>query len=337
MIKHLHNIPLQGLNSFGVEATARELVEYESADDLRALFSEGFGGRPWYVLSGGNNIVFTGDYQGVLLHPVAQGIAITADDGRRVTVRVEAGQEWDDVVAWCVERGLWGVENLSLIPGYAGAAPVQNIGAYGSELKDVAESVEVFFTDTFETRTMGAHECRFGYRDSIFKRELRGRAIITAVRLTLDRQGQPNLCYGHLDAEVAKYGPATLSNVREAVIGIRRAKLPDPAVMGNAGSFFKNPVVDATLISGLQEQYPDMPVYPAQDDAHRKLAAAWLIDRAGWKGRALGHAATHDKQPLVLVNRGEATGSEILALARAIQADVAAKFGIGIDMEVNVL
>lgn len=337
MVQHYYNVPLKGRNSFGVEATAAELIEYTGADDLRAIFAEGFTGRPWYLLSGGNNILFTADYPGVLLHPTTKGIATVEDDGRRVNVRVEAGEEWDDVVAWCVERRLWGVENLSLIPGYAGAAPVQNIGAYGAELKDVVAGVEVFMTDTLETRVLSPEECRFGYRDSIFKHELRGRAIITAVELALDREGTPNLSYGHLDTEVYKTGPATPENIRRAVIAIRRAKLPDPKERGNAGSFFKNPVIDAGRIPRLTELFPDMPVYPAGDEEHKKLSAAWLIDRAGWKGYTNGNVGSHPTQPLVLVNHGGATGREVLTFARAIQTDIASKFGIKIEMEVNVL
>ncbi len=336
MIDRYQNISLKEYNSFGVEASAAEMLCWKDEQELRAIFRTELAGRPWYVLGGGNNILFTKDFEGVLLHSVARGIALTHDDAQRVTVRVEAGAEWDDVVAWCVERGLWGVENLSLIPGYAGAAPVQNIGAYGSEIKDVIETVEVLFADTLENRTFTREECRFGYRESIFKQELRGRAIITAVTLGLTREASPNLSYGHLEAEVTRLGGPTLENIRRAVTGIRQSKLPDPKVTGNAGSFFKNPVVAQAKIEELKAVHPDMPVYGAAP-GYGKLAAGWLIDRAGWKGRSLGRAGVHADQALVLVNMGGATGAEILALAAAIRRDVEAKFGVALDMEVNVL
>lgn len=337
MIREFQSIDLTDRNSFGVAQQASRLVEFETADDLRALFADG-GPERWQVLSGGNNILFTCDFEGTLLTPVCRNIVLADEAGDRVRVRAEAGVEWDDLVEWAVERGLWGIENLSLIPGKAGAAPVQNIGAYGAEAKDAIRSVEMFCTETCNTLVMDAAHCAFGYRDSVFKHRLKGRVVITAVTLELSRTPQPRLGYGDLEREVEARGGATLRNIRDAVCAIRRAKLPDPAVTGNAGSFFKNPVVEAAEAERLRAVWPDMPLYSAAGDASKaKLAAGWLIDRCGLKGYAEGNVGVHERQALVLINRGGATGAEVLAFARMVQQRVRERFGVEIDMEVNVL
>lgn len=336
MIREFQQIDLRDRNSFGVAQRAARLVEFETADDLRTIFAAGMPGR-WAVLSGGNNILFTRDYEGVLITPVSRNIEILAEKEDRVRLRAEAGVEWDDLVLWAVERGLWGIENLSLIPGKAGAAPVQNIGAYGCEAREAIRRVEVFLPATGELRTMEAGECAFGYRESIFKHALRGRAVITAVELELSRTPSPRLEYGDIAREVAARGEATLHNIREAICAIRRAKLPDPRVTGNAGSFFKNPVVDTAVAEALRAKYPDMPVYPAAGAPGKtKLAAGWLIERAGLKGRHEGAVGVHDRQALVLINRGGATGGEVLAFARRIQERIRERFGIEIDTEVQL-
>lgn len=335
MIREFHHINLRDRNSFGVEQQAARLAEFETANDLRAIFA---GGAPaeWCVLSGGNNILFTRDYDGLLLTPAARGIAVTKDEGDRVYVRAEAGAEWDDLVEWAVGRGLWGIENLSLIPGKVGAAPVQNIGAYGAEAKDAIESVEMFCTDTCNTLILSREHCAFGYRESVFKHALRGRVVITAVTFRLSRRPRPDLGYGDLLRETEARGGATLRNIREAVCAIRRSKLPDTAVLGNAGSFFKNPVVEAAVAERLRTDYPVLPLYPAAE-GRMKLAAGWLIEQAGMKGHREGCVGVHDRQALVLVNYGGATGSEVLALAHKVQEAVRAKFGVEIAAEVNVL
>ena len=336
MIREFHQISLRGRNSFGVDQRAARLVEFETAEDLRTFFAAGIPGR-WTVLAGGNNILFTEDYDGVLLTPVARQIALLSDDGDEVRLRVEAGVEWDDLVEWAVERGLWGIENLSLIPGKAGSAPVQNIGAYGCEAKDVIERVHMFCTDNRSAMVIDAGHCCFGYRESIFKHELRGRVIITAVDIRLSRTPRPRLGYGDVEREVEARGGVTLRNIREAICAIRRAKLPDPKVTGNAGSFFKNPVVDECVARQLQAQWPDMPVSPAAGCAGRvKLAAGWLIDKAGLKGYKRGRVGVHERQALVLVNLGGATGGEVIDFAHTVQMRVHEKFGIEIDTEVNI-
>lgn len=335
MIREFHQISLRGRNSFGVDQRAARLVEFETAEDLRTFFAAGIPGR-WTVLAGGNNILFTEDYDGVLLTPAARQIALVSDDGDEVRLRVDAGVEWDDLVEWAVQRGLWGIENLSLIPGKAGAAPVQNIGAYGCEAKDAIRRVEMYCVETGTVLTLDAAHCGFGYRESVFKHDLKGRVIITAVEIALSHTPRPRLGYGDVEREVEARGGATLRNIREAICSIRRAKLPDPAVLGNAGSFFKNPVVGAAAAERLLAEYPDMPHYPAPE-GRVKLAAGWLIDRAGMKGHRAGNVGVHERQALVLVNHGGATGGEVIAFARTVQARVREKFGIEIDTEVNIL
>ncbi len=335
MIREFHQISLRTRNSFGVDQQAARLVEFETPEDLRTLFAAGIPEK-WTVLAGGNNILFTRDYDGVLLTPVARGITLLSDDGDEVRVRADAGVEWDDLVEWAVGRGLWGIENLSLIPGKAGAAPVQNIGAYGCEAKDAIRRVEMYCVETGAMLTLDAAHCGFGYRESVFKHDLKGRAIITAVEIALTHTPRPRLGYGDVEREVEARGGATLRNIREAICAIRRAKLPDPAVLGNAGSFFKNPVVGAAAAERLLAEYPDMPHYPAPE-GRVKLAAGWLIDRAGMKGLRKGAVGVHERQALVLVNHGGATGGEVIAFAHEVQERVRGKFGIEIDTEVNIL
>lgn len=336
MIREFSEINLLDRNSFHVEQRAARLIEFDRWEDLHALFTEQ---RPakWLVLSGGNNILFTQDYDGVILTPVATGIELLASEGDTVRLRIEAGVEWDDLVAWAVERELWGIENLSLIPGKVGAAPVQNIGAYGSEAKDVIERVHGYDTEQCRHRTLEAAECAFGYRDSIFKRTLKGRFIITEVEIRLSRQANPRLGYGDVEREVAARGGATLRNIREAISAIRRSKLPDTAVLGNAGSFFKNPVVDRAVAERLLIDHPEMPHYPTSDPDRVKLAAGWLIDRSGLKGLREGAVGVHDRQALVLVNHGGATGGEVIAFAHRVIATVRERFGIEIEPEVNII
>ena len=335
MIREFHQISLRTRNSFGVDQQAARLVEFETPEDLRTLFAAGIPEK-WTVLAGGNNILFTRDYDGVLLTPVARGITLLSDDGDEVRVRADAGVEWDDLVEWAVGRGLWGIENLSLIPGKAGAAPVQNIGAYGCEAKDAIRRVEMYCVETGAMLTLDAAHCGFGYRESVFKHDLKGRVIITAVEIALTHTPRPRLGYGDVEREVEARGGATLRNIREAICAIRRAKLPDPVVLGNAGSFFKNPVVGAAAAERLLAEYPDMPHYPAPK-GRVKLAAGWLIDRAGMKGSRKGAVGVHERQALVLVNHGGATGGEVIAFAHEVQEQVREKFGIEIDTEVNIL
>lgn len=336
MIRDFQQIDLSDRNSFGIAQRAARLVEFETEEELRAFF-ERESPEKWYVLGGGNNILFTRDYDGVLLCPASRRIERLKEEGDSVLIRADAGVEWDEVVEWAVAHDLWGIENLSLIPGRAGAAPVQNIGAYGCEAKEVIERVHVLRTDTLAPAVLDNAACGFGYRESVFKHELRGRAVITRVELRLRRTPRPRLGYGDVEREVDARGGATLRNIREAICAIRRTKLPDPKERGNAGSFFKNPVVEENVARALRAQWPDMPLYPAAEAGKAKLAAGWLIDRAGLKGFRDGRAGVHERQALVLVNLGGATGAEVLVLARKVQARVLERFGIGIETEVNIL
>ena len=336
MIRYYENIDISARNSFHVRQVAKRLVEFDCAEELPELFAK-YGSESWYVLSGGNNVLFTQDIEPLLITPCDKSIAVIGESDTAVRVKVGAGVEWDDLVAWAVERELWGIENLSLIPGKAGAAPVQNIGAYGVEVKDVIRNVEMYFVEGGNFVTLAAEHCDFGYRESVFKHSLKGRVIITAIEIELSKVANPRLGYGDVIREVEARGGATLANIRDAICSIRRSKLPDTAVLGNAGSFFKNPIVDAEVAERLRVDYPDMPSYPAQEEGKVKLAAGWLIDKAGMKGYKEGNVGVHERQALVLVNLGGATGGEVIVFAHKVVAKVREKFGIEISPEVNVL
>ncbi|MDR0955449.1 MAG: UDP-N-acetylmuramate dehydrogenase [Rikenellaceae bacterium] len=330
-----HNKELKPLNTFGIAARASGFVAFRDRGDLAAIFADpSWSGKSWYVMSGGSNILLTGDYDGLILHPVARAIEEVERDGEAVTLRVQAGLAWDELVAYCVTNGYGGLENLSGIPGFVGAAPVQNIGAYGAEVKDTIAEVEAYRFDTGVVQSFTNAECRFGYRDSVFKHEERG-SVILSVTFRLPLRPHFSIGYGDLSREVEALGGASLSAIRQAVLSIRAAKLPDPKVLGNSGSFFKNPVVSEQEAEALRCNYPDMPVYLVPTGV--KLAAGWLIDRAGLKGYRQGRVGVHEKQALVLVNYGGATGGEVLALADHVIVAVRERFGVSLVPEVNVL
>ncbi|HCY64773.1 MAG TPA: UDP-N-acetylenolpyruvoylglucosamine reductase [Oxalobacteraceae bacterium] len=329
------DFPLQDHNTFGIHATAKRYVTIDSLEMLlKVNASAELAGLPRLVLGGGSNILLTGDFAGVVLHMCMKGIAITGEDDHATYVKAASGENWHQFVLWTLAHGLGGLENLSLIPGSVGAAPIQNIGAYGAELKDCFHCATVLDLESGEVSSLDKAACAFGYRDSVFKQALRGRAVILDVTFALPKQWQPNLRYAELSQELAARrldhpGAADISN---AVIAIRSRKLPDPAVIGNAGSFFKNPVVPAQQRHALLERYPQLVSY-AQPDGSYKLAAGWLIEQCGWKGKSLGAAGVYEKQALVLVNRGGASGQDMLNLARKIQEDVQARFGVQIEPE----
>ncbi|MBQ5648007.1 MAG: UDP-N-acetylmuramate dehydrogenase [Alistipes sp.] len=336
MIRFYENIEITDRNSFHVRQVAKHLVEFDKAEELPEIFAK-YKPESWYVLSGGNNILFTKDIEPLLITPCDQTINIVSENESSVRVKVGAGVEWDDLVAWSVERELWGIENLSLIPGKAGAAPVQNIGAYGVEAKDAIKSVDMYFVEGNNFITLAAEHCDFGYRESVFKHSLKGRVIITSIEIELSKIANPRLGYGDVIREVEARGGATLANIRDAICSIRRSKLPDTAILGNAGSFFKNPIVESEVAEKLLAEYPEMPHYPAAEEGKVKLAAGWLIDKAGMKGYKEGNVGVHERQALVLVNLGGATGGEVIAFAHKVVAKVREKFGIEISPEVNVL
>jgi UDP-N-acetylmuramate dehydrogenase len=329
------HFPLQSLNTFGIAASAHAYLRITKTEQLLGVFADAtWLALPRLILGGGSNLLLTQDFPGLVVHIALQGREVIGGDERSHFVRAAAGENWHDFVQWTLAQGLGGLENLSLIPGTVGAAPIQNIGAYGLETRDVFHSLTVFDPATGKTRTMDAAACRFGYRDSVFKQDEGRGLIIVDVTFALPRQWQPNLRYAELATAVAEQGctAPTAQQVADTVIAIRRRKLPDPAVIGNAGSFFKNPVVTQAQCAALLERFPAL-VHHAQPDGTQKLAAGWLIDQCGWKGRSLGAAGVYPKQALVLVNNGGATGAEVVALAKAIQADVQARYGVLLEPE----
>ena len=337
MVRIFQNIDIAPRNSFGVHQVAAKIIEFDKGDELSDIFKQHITGE-WMVMGGGNNILFTRDIERTIIVPCDTTIEVIAEGSQSVDIRVGAGLEWDEFVEWAVERNLWGLENLSLIPGKVGAAPVQNIGAYGTEAKECITTVEMYCPESDNFITLAAEHCGFGYRESVFKHTLKGRVIITAVTFRLSKSANPKLDYGDVCREVESRGGATLRNIREAICSIRRTKLPDPAITGNAGSFFKNPIVERAVAEALLAEYPDMPHYPAADPEKVKLAAGWLIDKCGLKGYTEGNVGVHARQALVLINTtGEAKGSEVIAFAQMVQQRVAEKFGIAIDTEVNIL
>lgn len=330
-----HQFPLQALNTFGIAARAQEYLRVTSLAQLRAALADPvLAALPRLVLGGGSNLLLTGDFAGLVLHIALEGREITGEDADFHYVRAAAGENWHGFVQWTLDQGLGGLENLALIPGTVGAAPIQNIGAYGAETKDLFHSLTVLDPASGETFTLDGAACRFAYRDSVFKQDGGRHWIILDVSFALPKRWRPNLRYAELAQAVAEQGIADPSaqQVADTVVAIRRRKLPDPAVIGNAGSFFKNPVVDAAQCAALLAQFPAL-VHHRQADGSEKLAAGWLIDQCGWKGRNMGAAGVYPKQALVLVNNGGATGAEVVRLAQAIQADVAAKYGVRLEPE----
>jgi len=338
MIRSFTNYPLRQHHTFGTEAKALHYFEFTEAEDLKGFLETTLEWRnlPILILGEGSNLLFISDFQGIILNPNIPGISVSHEDQNNVWLEVGAGVVWDDLVEYAVFNRWGGIENLSLIPGKVGAAAVQNIGAYGMEIQNRIESVTGLDLETLTEYTIDAQECRYGYRDSIFKNQLKERFVITSVVFKLNKFPEFVLNYGDLKAETEKLGEITLRNIRKAVIGIRESKLPDPKVYGNAGSFFKNPVVESSLAEQLLAENPKMPHYPAHA-GKTKLAAGWLIEQCGWKGFRRGDAGVHEKQALVLVNYGNATGKEIYDLSEEIRQSIQEKFGVELEKEVNVI
>jgi UDP-N-acetylmuramate dehydrogenase len=329
------NVALRPHNTFGIAAAAASYLQVAHVDDLRAVAADHrLAAMPRLVLGGGSNLVLTGDFPGLVLHMCTSGIEVTGETQDAVLVTAAAGENWHRLVDWTLQHGLGGLENLSLIPGSVGASPIQNIGAYGVELKDRFHSLRMIDMQSGAIRSLKRDECGFSYRDSIFKHELRDRAVILDVTLALPRRWQACIAYAELANELRARGVVapTARQVAHAVIAIRQRKLPDPANIGNAGSFFKNPVVGAATRDELVARHPELVSY-LQADGSYKLAAGWLVDQCGWKGKSLGAAGVYEKQALVLVNRGGATGAEVMRLANAIRADVIGRFGVNLEPE----
>jgi UDP-N-acetylmuramate dehydrogenase len=338
-MKRLLDASLKRLNSFSVEARAGQLVVLESEQDLQE-FSEEFNydHTSDLILGGGSNVLFAGDVTGTVILNRIAGKKVIRDSDEEVIVEVHSGENWHQLVLWSLQQGLSGIENLSLIPGLAGAAPMQNIGAYGVELADTLDSVQAFDLEDGRLCEFSRKDCHLEYRDSRFRSSDAGRYLITRIRLRLQRQFIASLSYSGLSEELHAMGVTTPTAklVSDAVIRIRQRKLPDPAIVGNAGSFFKNPVVTQQTADSMKKKFSDLPVYPA-NHKQSKLSAAWLIESCGWKGQRLGRAAVSEQHALVLVNRGQATGREILELAEAIRESVKTRFDIELQAEPRII
>ncbi len=342
-----NNVPLQALNTFHIVARAQQMVRIASLADAQAVLQDAhLAAQPKFVLGGGSNLVLTGDVKPLVLKVEVMGCALVQETPKAYIVEAGAGENWHDFVAWTLAQGLPGLENMALIPGTVGAAPVQNIGAYGVELQDVFDSLDALDLRSGEVFTLDAARCAFGYRDSVFKHDsgmgLKDRALILKVRFALPKVWKPVLGYADIEKMRQQEGVQTpnAQQIFDWVCRIRRAKLPDPAVVGNAGSFFKNPTVSAEQCADIIARDPKV-VHYRLDNGSYKLAAGWLIDACGWRGKSVGQAGVYEKQALVLVNRGQgsqgATGGEVMTLARAIQTSVYERFGLMLETEPVVL
>jgi UDP-N-acetylmuramate dehydrogenase len=331
------NVSLKPYNTFGIDATARYLIEVENEEDIQTLLQlPNTHSLPMLILGGGSNLLLTQDFNGLVVKINLKGISLVKEDQEYVWVRAGAGESWHNFVMYCVEKGWAGIENLSLIPGTVGAAPMQNIGAYGVEIKDTFDRLEAVHVATGEKHIFNNADCHFGYRNSIFKNEAKGQYIISSVQFKLAKKPTFHVSYGDIQNTLEQMGVKELSikSVSEAVIKIRRSKLPDPAEIGNAGSFFKNPEIPSSQYETLKTQYPMIPGYVINETTV-KVPAGWLIEQNGWKGKRIGSIGVHTRQALVLVNYGGGKGAEIQQLARKIQESVEEQFGIRLYTEVN--
>jgi len=336
-----NNISLKPYNTFGIDALAKSFASFNTTDELGELLAftqKQNNNQHTLILGGGSNILFTKDYNGLVLKNKLQGIHEIKEDDQHVYVQVGAGENWHQFVLHCIKNGWAGVENLSLIPGNVGASPMQNIGAYGVEIKDVFYSLEAFHIHEKKMINFSLNDCAFGYRESVFKKKFKNEFVITSVTYRLDKNPKFNITYGAIEQELEKMGVKALSlqAVSKAVINIRSSKLPDPAVIGNAGSFFKNPEIQNSIFNRLKEQYAGVVGYNLPN-GNVKLAAGWLIEQCGWKGYRKGDAGCHEKQALVLVNYGNATGEEIFNLSEEILQSVKRRFDVQLEREVNIV
>jgi UDP-N-acetylmuramate dehydrogenase len=333
-MKIRHNISLKKYNTFGIDVLAKTFVSVKSKDELLELIKKN---TPFFIISGGSNMLLTKAIDELVIHMAIKGIKILKEIKEHVFIDVNSGENWHDFVLWCLEHDFGGIENLSLIPGCVGTSPIQNIGAYGVEVKDVIEEVHVIDIDSGDIKIISNDDCKFGYRDSIFKNEAKGKYIITNVVFKLTKQHHKlNDQYGAIQSELksSEINEPSIKNISDIIIKIRQQKLPDPKEIGNSGSFFKNPVITKSAFDKLQKVHNNMPNYNVE--ALYKIPAGWLIEQCGFKGKRFGDAGVHKNQALVLVNYGNATGKEILKLAKKIQKTVEKQFGIHLDMEVNV-
>jgi len=339
MIKIVDNVSLRPYNTFGIEAFCNHFVEIDNVSEIIELISTDVYKRNNHlIIGGGSNILLTKNFEGLVIKNNLKGIEVVREEGDNVYVKAAAGEVWHEFVQWCIVKGLAGLENLSLIPGCVGASPMQNIGAYGVEIKDVFESLEAIDLTNGTLKKFLKSDCHFGYRESVFKHEYKNKFIIISVTFRLNKKMNLNTSYGAINAELQSMGVKApgIKDVSQAVINIRSSKLPDPKVTGNAGSFFKNPEVSASEHERIKAAFPNVVAYPLENGNY-KLAAGWLIEQSGLKGFRMGNAAVHDKQALVLVNKGEANGNEIYSLSEHVLQTVFAKFGVKLEREVNII
>ena len=331
------NYSLKPYNTFGIKAKADYFFQFDTVNEIQSFLNENSVESVNYlILGGGSNILFTSDYEGLILHPNIKGIETVEENDNSVLVKVGANENWDEFVAWAVSNGYGGIENLSNIPGVVGAVPVQNIGAYGVEASQVVEKLDAISIESKKQVEFKNFHCEFDYRNSVFKNEYKNLFIITHVYFRLSKKPVFNLEYGAIKIELENYDKINLKNIREVIIKIRESKLPDPEEIGNAGSFFKNPIVETQFAEELLAKFPDCPNYE-MDNTKTKLAAGWLIEQCGWKGKHVGQAGVHKDQALVLVNLGNAKGYEVLQLANDIKKSVLFKYGVKLEMEVNAI
>ena len=331
------NYSLKAYNTFGIEAKADYFFQFDTIGEIQSFLNDNtLDNINYLILGGGSNILFTSDYEGLILHPNIKGMELVEENENSVLVKAGANENWDKFVAWAVTNGYGGIENLSNIPGVVGAAPVQNIGAYGVEACQVIEKLDAISVETKKQVEFQNFHCEFNYRDSVFKNEYKNLFIITHVYFRLSKKPEFNLEYGAIQTELKNYNEVNLENIRKIIIKIRESKLPDPEVIGNAGSFFKNPIVETQFAKKLLAKFPDCPNYEV-DKANIKLAAGWLIEQCGWKGKQVGQAGVHQDQALVLVNLGNVKGFEVLQLANDIKKSVLFKYGVKLEMEVNAV
>jgi len=331
------NIDIAPYTTFGINANAESLAIFSSSEELKELLLKNKD-RDKMVLGGGSNVLFTKDYEGLILVNRIKGIKVVEENKEEVYVEVGAGENWHEFVLHCIDQGWGGIENLSLIPGSVGASPMQNIGAYGVEIKDIFKKLSALSIQELQEETFNHAQCEFGYRESVFKRGLKGKYIITSVTFRLNKNPKLNTSYGAIEDELERKNikNPTLKDVSNAVIAIRQSKLPDPKEIGNAGSFFKNPVVKKEVLDKILNEYPNAPHYPI-DENHVKVPAGWIIDTAGWKGKRFGSFGVHVNQALVLVNYDYAKGRDIYDLSQQILDDIQSKFGILLEREVNII
>ena len=336
-MSNLQNTSLKAYNTFGIDVAAEHLVSIESTSELVKTLAE-INQKELLILGGGSNVLFMNDIKGTVLLNKLEGISVVDENEDHVWVKAGGGVNWHEFVLHCIHQNWAGIENLSLIPGSVGAAPMQNIGAYGVEIKNVFHELEAVEISSGKIKTFSNKECQFGYRESVFKRALKGQYLISSVIFKLDKKPTFKTSYGAITNELEnmKVTELSIQAISNAVINIRQSKLPDPKVTGNAGSFFKNPVVPISLAENIKKEYPEAAAYPL-DDNSMKLAAGWLIDKAGWKGKTYGNYGVHPKQALVLVNYGGATGQNIYDLSTEILADINSKFGVELEREVNIV